>query len=58
MVFFMLEAIYIIIMVLLFFAQLQNGFFTALLTAVFWPIVLVGLTLFSFFGVLYYSVKK
>jgi hypothetical protein len=54
----MLEAIYIIIAVLIFFAQLQNGFFTALLTAIFWPFVLVGVSLFSFFSVLYYSVKK
>ena len=29
----MLEGIYIVIAVLLFFAQLQNGFFTAFLTA-------------------------
>ncbi|EKA3900159.1 hypothetical protein EFU53_000982 [Vibrio cholerae] len=54
----MLEGIYIVIAILLFFAQLQNGFFTALLTAVFWPIVIVGLSLFQFFLALYYAVKK
>ena len=54
----MIEAIYIIMAVILFFAQLQNGFFTALLTAVFWPIVLVGLSLFQFFLILYHVVKK
>ncbi len=54
----MLEAIYVIIAVLLFIAQLRNGFFTALLTAVSWPIVLPGLALFMFFSTIYYSVKK
>lgn len=54
----MLEGIYIVIAVLLFFAQLQNGFFTALLTAVFWPIVIVGMGLYLFFNMLYLSVKK
>lgn len=54
----MIEAAYIVIALLLFFAQLQNGFFTALLTAIFWPIVLVGMTLFGVFSALYYSVKK
>lgn len=54
----MLEGIYIVIAVLLFFAQLQNGFFTALLTAIFWPIVIVGGSIFLFFGIIYHSVKK
>ena len=54
----MLEVIYVIGAVLLFFAQLKNGFFTALLTAAFWPIALIGLTLFTFFGALYSSLKK
>ena len=54
----MIEAAYIVIALLLFFAQLQNGFFTALLTAIFWPIVLVGMMLFGVFSALYYSVKK
>jgi hypothetical protein len=55
---FMLEGIYIVIAILLFFAQLQNGFFTALLTAVFWPIVIVGGSIFLFFSMIYHSVKK
>lgn len=54
----MFEAIYIVIAVLLFLAQLKNGFFTALLTAAFWPIVLAGLTLFGVFSFLYYTLKK
>ncbi|MBV1950972.1 MAG: hypothetical protein KUG64_02075 [Cycloclasticus sp.] len=54
----MLEGIYIVIAVLLFFAQLQNGFFTALLTAVFWPVVIVGGSIFLFFSMIYHSVKK
>lgn len=54
----MLEATYIVIAVLLFLAQLKNGFFIALVTAVFWPIVIVGLTLFTMFSAIYYSVKK
>jgi hypothetical protein len=54
----MLLTIYIVVAVLLFLAQLNNGFFTALLTAIFWPIVLTGLTLFTFFGALYHVIKK
>ncbi len=54
----MLEGIYIVIAVLLFFAQLQNGFFTALLTAVFWPIVIAGSAIFIFFTMIYHVVKK
>ena len=54
----MLEAIFLIIAVILFFAQLKNGFFTALLTAVFWPIVILGMGLFGLFLSLYHSVKK
>lgn len=54
----MLEGIYIVIAVLLFFAQLRNGFFTALLTAAFWPIVIVGMSLYLVFNMLYLSVKK
>lgn len=54
----MLEAVYIVMAVLFFCAQLQNGFFTALLTAVFWPFVLIGMTLFVVFSALYSLVKK
>lgn len=54
----MLGVIYIVIAVLIFFAQLQNGFFTALLTAVFWPIAVVGGAIFIFFSMIYHSVKK
>tara|TARA_R110001592_G_scaffold363231_2_gene681932 strand:+ start:257 stop:439 length:183 start_codon:yes stop_codon:yes gene_type:complete len=54
----MLEGIYIVIAVLVFFAQFNNGFFTALLTAAFWPIVIVGLSIFLFFSMIYHSVKK
>ncbi|EPP5340485.1 hypothetical protein ACUSRM_004654 [Vibrio alginolyticus] len=54
----MLESFYIIIAILLFFAQIQNGFITALLTAVFWPIVIVGTSMFIFFNMIYQSVKK
>lgn len=54
----MLEGIYIVIAVLLFFAQLQNGFFSALLTAIFWPIAIIGATAFIFFNAIYHSVKK
>jgi len=54
----MIEGIYIIMAVILFFAQLQNGFFTALITAAFWPIWIVGLSLFQFFLTLYHVVKK
>ncbi|PFG10685.1 hypothetical protein [Marinobacter sp. LV10MA510-1] len=54
----MLEGIYIVIAILLFVAQLQNGFFTALLTAVFWPIVIVGTSVFLLFSMIYHSVKK
>ncbi len=54
----MIEGIYIIMAVILFFAQWRNGFFTALLTAVFWPVVIVGLGTFLFFSTLYYLVKK
>lgn len=35
----MIEGIYIIVAVLLFFAQLKNGFIMAFFTAVLWPIV-------------------
>jgi hypothetical protein len=54
----MLEAIYVVVAILFFLAQLKNGFFTALLTAVCWPIVLVGLPLLIVFRILYESVKK
>ncbi|EPW4741123.1 hypothetical protein ABK995_19245 [Vibrio parahaemolyticus] len=53
-----MEVVYVVIAVLLFFAQLQNGFITALLTAVFWPIVIVGGAIYLFFSMLYISVKK
>lgn len=43
----MLEGIYIVGAVLLFLAQLRNGFFMALITAVFWPVVLIGLSVFQ-----------
>lgn len=45
----MLLGIYIVLAVLLFMAQVQNGFLTALLAAVFWPVVLIGLSLFQIF---------
>lgn len=54
----MLEFIYISVAVLMFFGQMKNGFFTAILTALFWPIVVVGMSLFTFFSAIYYSVKK
>lgn len=54
----MLVGIYIVIAFILFSAQLQNGFFTALLSAIFWPIVLVGLSIYVCFNFLYHSVKK
>ena len=54
----MLEGAYIFVAFLIFFAQLQNGFFTALLTAVFWPIAIVGVSIFLFFSIIYHSVKK
>jgi len=54
----MLEGIYIVIAVLLFFAQIKNGFFTALLTAVFWPIVIVGLSLYISVSIIYSLAKK
>ena len=54
----MLEGIYIVIAIFLFFAQLKNGFFSALLTAIFWPIVIVGLAIFTFFSMMYLWVKK
>ena len=54
----MLVGIYIVMAILLFFAQIKNGFITALLTAVFWPVVIVGGSLFLFFTTLYHLVKK
>jgi hypothetical protein len=54
----MLEGIYIVVAVIFFFAQLRNGFFMALLTAAFWPIVIVGLSLYTFFLSLYAVIKK
>ncbi|MCX9575701.1 MULTISPECIES: hypothetical protein [Vibrio] len=54
----MLEGVYIVIATLLFFSQLQNGFFIALLTAIFWPIVIIGGALYIFFSMIYHSVKK
>ena len=50
--------VYIIFAFVLFKAQLQNGFTTAVLTAVFWPIVIVGLALMMFFQTLYAIVKE
>ncbi len=54
----MLETIYLVVAVLAFFAQLRNGFFMALLDAVFWPIVIVGLTLFNIALGLYVALKR
>jgi len=54
----MLELIYIIIALFLFFAQLQNGFFTALLTAIFWPIVIIVVPVFILFSMIYNMVKR
>lgn len=45
----MLEGIYIVVAILMFFGQLKNGLFTALWTAVFWPIWVLGLSLLPFF---------
>jgi len=36
-----MEIAYIILGVLIFLAQLQNGFLTAILAAVFWPLYLI-----------------
>jgi hypothetical protein len=36
-----MEIAYVILGVLIFLAQLQNGFFTAILAAVFWPLYLI-----------------
>ena len=54
----MLEGIYIVIAILIFLGQLRNGFFTALLEAAFWPIVIVCTGLYLLFNMLYISVKK
>lgn len=54
----MLETIYVVIAVLIFFAQVRNGFFTASLTAVFWPIALAGLTVFTIVTTAYHAMKK
>jgi|SaaInlStandDraft_4_1057021.scaffolds.fasta_scaffold92826_2 hypothetical protein len=43
-----MEGVYILIAIAIFLAQLQNGFFTALLTAIFWPVWLAGVALFAF----------
>jgi hypothetical protein len=40
--------VYVFIAIVFFFAQLQNGFFNALLTAIFWPVWLAGVALFAF----------
>ena len=50
--------VYIVIAVFLFKAQLQNGFTTAFLTAVFWPIVIVGMALVGTFQIFYAIIKK
>jgi hypothetical protein len=50
--------IYIIFAFVLFKAQLQNGFATAFLTAVFWPIVIPGMALVMFFQIFYAVIKK
>jgi len=54
----MLGVLYIIIAAVLFFAQLQNGFFVALLIAVFWPIVIAGSSVYLFFNIIYHLVKR
>jgi len=38
--------VYIFLSIAIFIAQLQNGFFNALLTGIFWPIIMIY-TLFS-----------
>jgi len=50
--------IYIIFAYVLFKAQLQNGFTTAFLTAVFWPIVIVGMALVGTFQIFYAIIKE
>ena len=45
----MLEGIYIVLAILMFFGQLRNGLFTALWTAAFWPIWVLWLSLLPFF---------
>ena len=50
--------IYIIFAYGLFKAQLQNGFTTAFLTAVFWPIVIVGMALVGTFQIFYAIIKE
>jgi len=54
----MLEAIYIVVAVITFLAQVRNGFFLALLAAAFWPVVIVGLSVFMLFTTLIMSIKK
>jgi hypothetical protein len=49
---------YIVFAFVLFKAQLQNGFTTAFLTAVFWPIVIVGMALVGTFQIFYAIIKK
>ena len=51
-----MEIAYIIIAVLIFLAQLQNGFFTAILAAVFWPLYLIW-ALISMFFLMFQSSK-
>ena len=52
-----MEIAYIIIAVLIFLAQLQNGFFTAILAAVFWPLYLIW-ALISMFYLMFISKDK
>lgn len=54
----MLEAIYVVVAVLIFFAQVRNGLITAALTALFWPIVIVALTVFTIVTTAYHVMKK
>lgn len=53
----MLVAIYIVVAVLMFFAQLRNGFFMALMTAVFWPIIFPLMSVYIVFMMIRTAVK-
>lgn len=54
----MLVAIYVVVAIAMFLAQVKNGFFMALATALFWPAVVVGLALFTAFYPIYRLIKK
>lgn len=54
----MFEAIYVVVAIITFLAQVRNGFFVALLTAAFWPVVIVGLTVYMLFSTLLILIRK